>query len=141
MQAKILYRIAAVLLSLFAALHTIGFRQTDLAWKVNGLIASMQSIHFDVQGLNRTYWDFYTGFGLFVTAFLLFAAALAWQLSRLAAETLVRLRGTAWAFAIFFAVISVLTWRFFFIAPLVFSILITVCLSAAAWLLPQTQKP
>src|ERR1700683_2263963 len=87
MRAKILYRIAAVLLSLFAALHTIGFRQTDLAWKVNGLIASMQSIHFDVQGLNRTYWDFYTGFGLFVTAFLLFAAALAWQLSRLAAET------------------------------------------------------
>ena len=42
------------------------------------------------------------------------------------------MRGIAWAFAICFAAISALTWRFFFVAPLVFSIVITVCLAAGA---------
>jgi hypothetical protein len=137
MRSKVLYRIAAVLLLLFAGAHTLGFRQTDPAWKVDGLIASMRSVHFDVQGFSRSYWDFFVGFGLFVSAFLLFAAVLAWQLSRLPAEALARMRGIGWAFAVCFAVISALTWRFFFIAPLVFSILITLCLAAAAWLLPK----
>jgi len=70
--------------------------------------------------------------------FLLFAAVLAWQLGSLPAETLARLRGTAWAFALCFAAVTVLSWRYFFIAPIVFSIVITVCLIAAAW---RSAKP
>ena len=57
MRASIFYRIAAVLLLLFAAGHTLGFRQSDPAWGVDALLASMRSIHFDVQGFNRSYWD------------------------------------------------------------------------------------
>jgi hypothetical protein len=66
--------------------------------------------------------------------FYLFAAILAWQLAGLPAETLARMRGTAWAFALCFAAITVLSWRYLFILPIVFSFLITVCLIAAAWL-------
>jgi hypothetical protein len=132
MKAKIYYRIAAVLLLLFAVAHTLGFRQTDPTWRVDSLVASMQSIHFNVQGFSRTYWDFFVGFGLFVSVFLLFSAVLAWQLSRLPAETLPQMRAVAWTFAICFAAITGLTWRFFFVAPLVFSIVITVCLAAGA---------
>lgn len=134
MKASVLYRIASVLLVLFAVGHTIGFRQTDPKWGVDTVLGSMRSIRFDVQGFSRTYWDFFVGFGLFVGVFLLFAAVLAWQLGGLPTATLAFMRGTAWAFALCFAAITVLSWRYFFIPPIVFSILITVCLVAAAWL-------
>jgi len=123
-----------VLLLLFAVGHTLGFRQSDPTWGADALLGSMRSIHFDVQGFSRTYWDFFTGFGLFVTVFLLFAAVLAWQLGGLPAETLARVRGIAWVFALCFATIAVLSWRYFFVIPIVFSILVTACLIAAAWL-------
>ena len=54
MKASVFYRIAAVLLLLFAIGHTLGFRQSDPHWGVDALLASMRSIHFDVQGFNRT---------------------------------------------------------------------------------------
>jgi hypothetical protein len=41
MKAPILYRIAAVLLLLFAAGHTLGFRQPDPTWGVDALLGSM----------------------------------------------------------------------------------------------------
>lgn len=134
MKASVLYRIASVLLVLFALGHTLGFRRTDPQWGVDTLIGSMRSIHFNVQGINRSYWDFYVGFGLFVSVFLLFAAVLAWQLSGLPAETLPSMRGTAWALAVCFVVVAFLSWRFFFLPPIIFSLAITACLIAAAWL-------
>lgn len=137
MKASIFYRIAAVLLLLFAIGHTVGFRQTDPKWGVDALLASMRSIHFDVQGFSRTYWDFFVGFGLFVTVFLLLAAAVAWQLGSLPAETLANMRGIAWTLALCFVAITVLSGRYFFIVPIVFSIVITMCLIAAAWVSPK----
>src|SRR5215467_4118311 len=93
---------------------------------------SMRSIHFDVQGFNRTYWDLFVGAGFSVGVFYLFAAILAWQLGRLPAQTLARMRGITWAFAVCFAVITVVSLRYLFIAPVVFSALITICLAVAA---------
>jgi len=134
MKASVFYRIAAVLLLLVAAGHTFGFRQSDPQWGVDALLGSVRSIHFDVQGFNRTYWHFFVGFGFFVSVFLLFSAVLAWQLGGLPAETLARVRGTAWALALCFAAVTFLSWRYFFVLPIVFTAVITVCLTAAAWL-------
>ena len=139
MKAYIFYRIAAVLLLLFTIGHTLGFRQSDPKWGIDGMVASMHSIHFDAQGFNRTYWDFFVGAGFSVSVFLLFATILAWQLSRSSANTLALMRGTTWAFALCFAGITVVSWRYFFTIPIVLSFLITVCLTAAAWLSPKTQ--
>jgi hypothetical protein len=133
-KAPIFYRIASVLLLLFAAGHTLGFRKIDPAWGADSLVGSMQAVRFDVQGFSRTYWDFYVGFGLFVSVFLVFAAILAWQLGGLAPKTLALMRGPAWSLVICFAAVTILSWRYFFIAPIVFAVLITVCLTAAAWL-------
>src|SRR5260370_19017554 len=132
MQASMFYRIAAVLLLLFDAGHTAGFRWSDPMWGVN--IGPMRSTHFYIMGFSRTYWDFYVGFGLFVSVFLLLAVVLAWQLGRLPPESLALMRGTAWAFALCFAAITVLSWKYFFILPIVFSMVTTLCLTAAAWL-------
>jgi hypothetical protein len=134
MKASMFYRIAAVLLLLFAVGHTLGFRQSDPKWGVDALLGSMRSIHFDVQGFNRTYWDIFVAAGFSVGAFYLFAAILAWQLGSLPAGALALMRGTAWAFALCFAAITVVSWRYLFILPIAFSIVITLCLTAAAWL-------
>jgi len=134
MKASLLYRIASVLLLLFAAGHTLGFRQTDPAWGVASLIDSMRSIHFDAQGFTRTYWDFFSAFGLFFSVFLLFCAVLAWQLGGLPAEIFARMRRTAWALAIAFVAVTALSFRYAFTAPIVFSTMITMCLLAATWL-------
>ncbi|HEY0382497.1 MAG TPA: hypothetical protein VGC72_09885 [Candidatus Elarobacter sp.] len=134
MKASILYRIAAVLLLLFAVGHTLGFSQSDPKWGVDALLGSMRSIHFDVQGFNRTYWDLFVAAGFSVGVFYLFAAILAWQLGGLPTATLALMRGTAWAFALSFAAITIVSWRYLFIIPIAFSIVITIFLTAAAWL-------
>ena len=134
MKASTSYRIAAVLLVLFAAAHTIGFRQSDPTWGIDAMLGSMRSIRFDVLGFNRTYWDFFVGAGFSVGVLYLFAAILAWQLGGLPAATLARMRGTAWAFALCFAAITVLSVTYLFIIPIVFSCVITLCLTAGAWL-------
>ena len=134
MKASIFFRIAAVLLLLFAVGHTLGFRQSDPKWGVDTLLDSMRSIHFEVQGFSRTYWDLFVAAGLSVGLLYLFAAILAWQLGRLPAEALALMRGTAWMFALCFAAITVVSWRYLFVLPIVLSFVITVCLIAAAWL-------
>src|SRR5437870_9354333 len=133
MKASVFYRIAAVLLLLFAVGHTLGFRQSDPKWGVDALIGSMRSIHFDMQGFNRSYWDLFVAAGFSVGVFYLFAAILAWQLGGLPVATLALMRGTTWAFALAFAVITVLSWKYLFAIPIAFSLVITICLTAAAW--------
>ena len=93
----------------------------------------MRSTHFYIMGFSRTYWDFYVGFGLFISVFLLLAVVLAWQLGSLPPESLALMRGIAWTFSVCFAAITVLSWKYFFAIPITFSIVITVCLIAAAW--------
>jgi len=140
MKASTFYRIAAVLLLLFDAGHTSGFPWSDPKWGVN--LYPIQSTHFYVMGFSRTYWDFYLGFGLFVSVFLLLAVVLAWQLGSLPAESLALMRGTGWTFALCFAAITFLSWKYFFIIPIIFSIVTTLCLTAAAWLsTKQTSIP
>src|SRR5437764_12631527 len=134
MKGSTLYRIAAVLLLLFAVGHTLGFRQSDPKWGIDALLGSMRSIHFDVQGFNRSYWDLFVAAGFSVGVLYLFAAILAWQLGGLRAASLALMRGTAWAFALCFAAITVVSWRYLFIIPIAFSILIALSLTAAAWL-------
>jgi hypothetical protein len=143
MKASVFYRAAAVFLLLFAVGHTLGFRQSDPSWGVDALLGSMRSIHFEVQGFNRTYWDLFVAAGLSLGVFYLFAAILAWQLGGLQPETLGRMRGIAWAFALCFAAITVVSWRYLFIVPIVFSVVITACLISAAWLSskPLLQAP
>lgn len=132
LKASVSYRIASFLLLLWAAGHTLGFRTPDPNWRADSVITSMQSLHFDVEGFSRRYWDFFSGFGLFVSVFLLFAAVLAWQLAGLPAERLALMRPAAWSLAICFGALTILSWAYFFALAGVFSSVITVCLTVAA---------
>jgi hypothetical protein len=50
---RILYRISSVLLLLFAAGHTFGFRQNDPEWGADAVVGLMHSVHFNAQGFTR----------------------------------------------------------------------------------------
>ncbi len=132
MSASLLYRISSGLLVLFAVGHTIGFRRVDPHWNADGVVNGMRSVSFPVQGFNRSYWDFFSGFGLFVTVFLLFAAILAWQLGSMSRERLSAMPVARWSFAICFVFIAALSWKYFFPAPGVFSTLVALGLVGAA---------
>ena len=132
MKTPWLYYIASALLVLFAIGHQLGFRQVDPTWHANDVVSSMQQTHFMVQGFDRTYWSFFSGFGFFSTAFLLFSALLALEFGRLGDGTRAELATMRWAFALCFVVITLLMWTNFFAAPLVLAILVTVCLLLAA---------
>ena len=134
MKASLVYRISAVLLLLFAAGNMLGFQQSDPSWGVDTLRGLMRSSRFDVQGFSRSYWDLFLAAGYTVGAFYVFSAVLAWQLSGLEPGTLATMRLGVWAFAVCFAVITILSWRYLFVIPIVFALVITACLTAGAWL-------
>ena len=134
MNSKLIYRIASVLLLLFAVGHTLGFRKTPPQWGVDTLVASMRAIHFNAQGFDRTYYDFYVGFGLFVSVLQLFAGLVAWQLGGLSREVLRSMPMLTWGMVICFGCVTILSWKYFFVVPVVFSAVITLCLLLGAWL-------
>jgi hypothetical protein len=134
MKASLLFRIASVLLVLFAVGHTLGFRRVDPRWGIDSLIGQLRSTDFAVQGFNRSYWDFFTGFGFFVTILLLFAAIVSWQIGGLPKEVLSAMPLITWSLAICFVLVTVLSYRYFFIVPVIFSGVITVCLVLGAWI-------
>jgi hypothetical protein len=137
MTPSLLYRIASVLLVLYALGHTFGFQHVDPRWGVDALVNGLRTTQFTVQGRQgRTYWGFILGFGYFCTVLMLFCALLAWQLGGLPLATLATMHLATWGFAISFAIATIVTWRYFFVAPIVFSSLVTVCLFAAAVLSP-----
>jgi hypothetical protein len=129
--ARTLYRIAAVLIALLDLGHSAGYPWSDPAWGVD--LQSVQSSHFNVLGFSRTYWDFYVGFGLSISVFLLLGALLAWQLGNVPRQTFPLLRTTAWGLTFCFAAITVLDVRYFFTIPIVMSSVVTVLLAAATW--------
>jgi len=141
MKPSLLYRIAAVLLVLFAAGHQVGFRRVDPAWNAAAVVHAMQSARFAVQGYERTYWDFFSGFGFFVTVLLLFSAVLAWEFGRMPEETLRELGRARWAFALAYVTIAIITWLHFFLAPDLFATVIAIGLIAAAAAGKRTSRP
>lgn len=136
MRATLLYRLAAVLLLLFAVGHTAGFltfRPTSP--EALAVSESMSSVLFDFNGRTSSYSQFYVGFGLTVTAYLLFSSLLAWHLGGLARSQPQAIGSLAWSFVAVQLAGLVLNALYFFLVPVFFSASIVACLAWAAWLL------
>jgi hypothetical protein len=135
MSATLLYRIAAVILVLFALGHTFGFLSfkppTPAGIEVRD---AMERVQFKVSGQTFSYGGFYRGFGLTITAYLLFLAVLAWQLGTLSAAHTAGIATIAWALVAVQVVALVLSFLYFSIEPTILSSLLTICLAWAAWL-------
>ncbi len=135
MRSVVLYRIASGLLVIFAAGHTFGF----LRFKpptAEGIAVrdAMNQVSFSVGGKRFRYGDFYVGFGLFVSAYLVFAAFLAWRLGDLANRMPEAIGSLGWAFFAVQLATLVLSWIYFFPITVAFSALVVICLGWATWL-------
>lgn len=127
MTARTWWRIAAGLTLFFALAHTGGMllpmRQGP---EENALLDHMRSYRFDIMGANRTYWDFYFGFGLYLTVSLLVLAALSWQVGTLSAMQPAA-RPLGWTLLTGQVAFAALSWIYFFVAPAAVSSLAAVC--------------
>ncbi|HUM11826.1 MAG TPA: hypothetical protein VLT82_12820 [Myxococcaceae bacterium] len=134
MKPSTFLRAASVVSFLFFLGHTIGFPWTPSeGGATSTLIGLMKSYRFQVFGSERTYWDFYEGFGLTVSVFQLLEAVLLWWVAMLAVKDAHRLRPIVLAFLVANLAQLVLVVRFFFLPPLVLSALCTLCLALALW--------
>jgi hypothetical protein len=128
MSAAALYRAGAVVLVLFAILHTIGF----MSFKpptAEGLAVrdAMTSVKFDINGSSLSYGNFYQGFGLFVTVYLLFAAFLAWYLAAHPAP------GIGWGLCAAQIAGMALAWIYFSGIQVSFCAVVAACIGWATW--------
>jgi hypothetical protein len=139
MRASILYRISSVLILLFAIGHTLGFRQTDPSWGIDQTLTALKQTTFVVQGFHRNYYSFYVGSGLLVGLVMFFTAVVTWQLSRLPAATLAQLPWITWGLAVCYAGALILSWRYLFAVPVIFSAVIFLCLVEAAAMARRNQ--
>ncbi len=135
MKAAWLYRTAAVLLVLFALGHTFGFLHFKPPTQEGVAVHNaMNNVTFQVRGATLSYGGFYVGFGLFVTAYLLFGAFLAWYLAGLAGKAPRVASTLGWGLFAVQIASAALSWIYFAGAPTAFSSVLAACLGWAAWL-------
>jgi len=72
-------------------------------------------------GANRSYLDFFMGFGWSISVAMLLQSVLLWQLASLARADPARVRPMVAAFAVATVVSGIIAWRFIFPLPALFS--------------------
>jgi hypothetical protein len=133
MNTTLLFRVAAVLLILFAAAHTFGFLSFTPPTPEGAAVRdAMNNVHFQIKNHSYSYGNFYRGFGLFATAYLLFAAFLAWHLGAMAAKHPQAIGSLAWVFFGLQLVSMAVSWIYFAPPPAISSGLVAACVGWAA---------
>lgn len=133
MKPVLWFRLGAIILLLFAIGHTVGFL-TFRPDATDGLAVwqAMNSVHFSFGGGTYTFAGFYLGFGVFVTAFLVFCAWMALVLAGMAHRGIAEAATLAWGLVALQLVSAVVAWRYFFAPPLILSLLAAISFAMAA---------
>lgn len=131
MKASLFYRIAAGLLAFFGITHTIGLFKPRTEEGAQAVVDAMRSVSMNIMGFTRSFWDFYIGFGLASTVFLLFSAVLAWQLGSLSTDQPKLARTLTWPFLAAQIAMAALCWIYFFYPPAITATLVSLCLLGA----------
>ena len=140
MKAFHFLRIAAALTLIYCAGHTSGMPWTPYTDpEATSVLEAMKSHSFEAQGFKGTYWDLYFGFGLIIIVYLLVQAVVLWQVASLAKTDAIRVRPIVVSFLIAFVINAALSWKYFFVVPVVMASLIAICLAIALVLAGRTQ--
>jgi hypothetical protein len=94
----------------------------------------MQGYRFPAMGFERSYYEFYGGFGWLLGVYAVGHAILFWQLAGLSTQLAGKLRPVIAVLCLEALGAAVLGWKFLFWAPIAFSGATALCL-AIAWLL------
>lgn len=123
MKATIWLRTLSVLLGLFALGHTLGTFSPKVTRgnQEAQVFSAMQGFRFHVMGFDRTYWDFYRGLAITVSALLIMMSVMAWQAGAMALNAPEQARPIAISLFFGCASLFVLGCQFFFAVPVVMS--------------------
>lgn len=131
MSTTIWLRISAIISLLFAVGHSLGGMQHWSPNADNPVLQSMRAVHFDVMGVNRSYLDFYLGFGYSIAVSLFLQSVLLWILGGLARAHAAIARPMIGAFAVAAVLSTLIAWRYIFPIPALFSLVLSAALIAA----------
>jgi hypothetical protein len=131
MTATVLLRISAVISLLFAIGHSLGGLKRWSPMGDNDVLKAMESVRFDTMGVNRSYLDFFLGFGWSLSVAMLLQSVLLWQLAALARSGATQVRPMIAVFALASLASGVIAWRLIFPLPAVFSAVLLIALIAA----------
>jgi len=131
MKGIIWLRISAIVSLLFASGHTLGGRSSWSPVGDNEVLVSMRTVQFNLQGVSRSFLDFYRGFGYSLSVFLVLQGIVLWQLAAVAKTQPRAVRPLVASFAIASVIGAVITWIFIFPIPAMFSTVLTGCLVIA----------
>jgi|SRR5215469_1215217 len=134
MTATLLYRIASVLLILYAAAHIVGSSTfTPPTPESVAVYNAMNTVHFSDGSRSYSFGDFYKGLGDCVTIFVLFQAFLAWHMATMAAKQPESIGALGWIFCASQLATMVVAWVYIAAPPAISSAVVAVCLALAAW--------
>ena len=131
MTAAVFLRIASIISLVFTVGHTLGGRQEWSPMGDNEVLKAMTTVRFDTMGANRSYLDFFMGFGWSISVAMLLQSVLLWRLASLARADPARVRPMVAAFAVATVVSGIIAWRFIFPLPALFSGALAISLVAA----------
>lgn len=129
--SALLLRIASVISLLFTAGHTMGGLKQWSPMGDNPVLRSMGEVRFETMGVNRSYLDFYMGFGWSITVFMVMQTILLWQIASLAKTEPARMRPLVGVIALATMAGGVIAWRFIFPVPALFSVVMAAVLALA----------
>jgi len=135
------FRALAVVLALFALGHAVGTRHavtTDT--REAAVISAMNGFRVPVMGFERTYWEFYRGFSVFITVLLAALMVIAWQLGGLSRRDA---RGALpIATTVLVACVGqlILAFVYFFTAPIIMCALAVICAGVGTALLAREAR-
>jgi hypothetical protein len=131
MTTTLLLRIAAIISLLFTAGHTMGGLKKWSPMGDNAVLKAMTDVHFDVMSTNRSYFDFFMGFGWSISVGMLLQSILLWQMATIARTDAASVRPMIAVFALAQVASGIIAWRFIFPVPALFTLLLLAPLVAA----------
>jgi hypothetical protein len=131
MTTALLLRIASVISLLFTAGHSLGGLRKWSPMGANQVLEAMTTVRFETRGANRSYLDFFMGFGWSISVFMLMQTVLLWQLASLARSDAAHVRPLVAVFALATLATGLIAWRFLFPIPAIFSGALFITLVAA----------
>ena len=131
MNTPLFLRIASIISLIFTLGHTAGGLRKWSPMGDNEVLRAMTTVRFDAMGANRSYLDFYMGFGWSISVAMLMQTVLLWQMASLARTDPASVRPMIVVIALATVASGVIAWRFIFPVPALFSSALVITLAAA----------
>ncbi len=139
MKATLWFRIAAIVMFLFAVLHTIGFLSLRPP-SADGMAVwnGMNGVSFTINGGSYSYGHFYRAFGLSITTAQLFGTWVTWILGAMARRGDGGVRAIAWGIIVWQIIGIAIAAIYVSAKPAAMSAVSIICIAIALAILPKT---